>query len=67
MRGGKSIRLAWEPAAVDIALDRRGCVSLITGIRLSADNYMFSEPYTLRPDGTGADAHTISVGIRFGI
>lgn len=53
MSGGKSIRLAWEPAAVDIALDSRGCVSLIAGIRLSADNYMFSEPYTLRPDGAG--------------
>lgn len=53
MRGGKSIRVAWEPAAVQIALDKSGIATLTAGIRLSADNYMFSEPYTLRTDNTG--------------
>ncbi len=47
IRAGKSIRFAWEPAAVEVSLDRRGIVSLIGGLRLSADNYMFSEPYTI--------------------
>ena len=47
IRAGKSIRFAWEPAAVEVSLDRRGIVSLIGGLRLSADNYMFSEPCTI--------------------
>lgn len=47
MNGWKSIRIVWEPASVEIALDRKGSVSICAGIRLYADNYTFSRPYTI--------------------
>ena len=47
MNGWKSIRVAWEPASVTIALDRKAHVSLVAGVRILADNYTFSRPYTL--------------------
>lgn len=48
----KSIRLAWEPASVRIALDRKANVLVSAGLRLTADNYSFANPYTLT---TGSD------------
>ena len=47
MNGWKSVRVAWEPASVAIAIDRQAHVSLAAGIRILADNYTFSRPYTL--------------------
>lgn len=53
MHGWRSVRVGWVPIAVEVALDRRGTVSFVAGLKLTADNYMFSQPYTLKenPDG----------------
>ena len=53
MNGGKSVRVAWEPAAMSIAIDRGDYINFGIGIRLSVDNYSFSEPYTIRAGETG--------------
>ena len=47
MNGWKSVRVAWEPASVAIALVRKAHESLLAGVRIMADNYTFSRPYTL--------------------
>lgn len=52
-RAGKSIRFAWEPVAVNIALDRRSVCCFSAGLRLSADNYRFTQDITLAPDNAG--------------
>lgn len=54
MNGWKSIRVAWEPASVSVALDRKAHVSLVAGIRILADNFTFSRPYTLVTNDAGA-------------
>lgn len=49
----KSIRLAWEPASVRVALDRKANVLVSAGLRLTADNYSLANPYTLSTDSEG--------------
>lgn len=53
MKGGKSIRVAWEPASVRVAVDRKANLLFSAGLRFTADNYMFSAPYTLTRDSNG--------------